>query len=184
MSLNQQIADNTRCWVERIVIGHNFCPFAKAALDSGRVHFAVSHAANLEAALHDLMAECSRLDKHADIETTLVIYAAAFSAFDDFLDLIELANRLLEMQGYEGTYQLAHFHPDYCFEGSSDADSANYTNRSPWPTLHIIRETSLEKAIASHPQPEQIPDNNIRGARQLGNAQLASELSHCKKRVR
>ncbi len=179
MSSDQHIADSTRCWVESIVIGHNFCPFAKAALDAGRVRFAISHASDLEAALQDLISECVRLDDSADIETTLVVYADAFSAFDDFLDLIDLANRLLEMQGYEGTYQLAHFHPDYCFEGSSENDPANYTNRSPCPTLHIIREASLEKAIASYPQAEKIPQNNIELARKLGRERLATELERC-----
>jgi hypothetical protein len=163
------------------VIGHNFCPFAKAALDAGRVYFAVSHASTLEPALQALIDECLRLDHDATIETTLVIYPDAFAAFDDFLDLIELANRLLDMQGYEGTYQLAHFHPDYCFEGSDSNDPANYTNRSPWPTLHIIREASLEKAVANHPNPEDIPQRNIRVAQQLGIDTLKAELERCRK---
>jgi len=88
--------------------------------------------------------------------------------FDDYLDFLEISNQLLIDQGYEGVFQLASFHPDYCFADTSPDDPANYTNRSPWPMLHIIREASLEQVLQNYPNPEDIPQRNIDYCRQLG----------------
>ncbi len=180
-STKQDIATATLQWVETVVIGHNFCPFAKSALDAETIRVAVVETPDFETCLENLIVECERLDSDSDIETTLIVYPRTAHQFDDFLDFIALAEELLATQGYEGTYQLAHFHPDYQFEGSPADDPANYTNRSPWPTLHIIREASLEKAVASYPNPEKIPERNIQVARKLGAKTLAAELAACKK---
>lgn len=180
MTTTEQIITQTRCWVENIVIAHDFCPFARAPFEAGRVQITVSGASDIETALTDLVEACLHLDSDAEIETTLVVYSSAFTAFDDFLDLTELANRLLPMQGYEGIYQLAHFHPDYRFADSTENDAANYTNRSPYPTLHIIRESSLERAVASHPDTTAIPQRNIRHARENAAA-LRKALQRCRK---
>jgi len=169
----------TRCWVEKTVVGHNFCPFARSPLEAGRVRFAVTDAGDDETALYHLIEECRRLDENPEIETTLLILTGAYHYFDDFLRLIELGNRLLSLQGYEGTYQLAHFHPDYRFADSDSDDPANYTNRSPHPTLHIIREASLERAIASHPDVDAIPKRNVEHARALGTATFRAILLAC-----
>ena len=182
MTSSKEIADSTRCWVKRIVIGHDFCPFARVPFEAGRVHIGVSRATTFEPALEDLIDECLRLDNDAGIETTLLVYPDFATDFDDFLDLIELANRLLAMQGYEGIYQLAHFHPDYVFDGSEENDAANYTNRSPHPTLHIIREASLARAVAAHPDTGKIPQRNIRHAREVGGDHFATILAKCRKR--
>jgi len=176
---SSNIINATRCWVEQVIIGQNFCPFAKREFISNRIHFQLSHAQDHEACLHDLINECLRLDQDADIETTLLTFACCMTDFDDFLDLIALANALLQDQGYEGTYQLAHFHPDYCFADSDNDDPANYTNRSPWPTLHLIREASLEKVLKNYPHPEQIPENNISRARETGLEKMRAMLSAC-----
>lgn len=127
----------------------------------------------------NLMLECDRLDTDTDIETTLLIYPHAFSLFDDYLDFLELAETLMCEQGYEGIYQLASFHPDYCFEGSYINDPANYTNRSPYPMLHLIRETSLEQAINCYPDPDNIPQRNIELTRSLGLTKLQNLLAAC-----
>lgn len=174
-----QVITQTRCWVKNIVIAHNFCPFARAPFEAGKVHIAVSNAGDFATALTDLVEECLRLDADPGIETTLVVYSTAFEAFGDFLDLIDLANRLLAMQHYEGIYQIAHFHPGYRFAGSTENDPANDTNRSPYPTLHIIRESSLAKAVASHPNTTAIPHRNIRHARKEA-AVLREALQRCR----
>ncbi|MEP1552769.1 DUF1415 domain-containing protein, partial [Paraglaciecola sp.] len=91
-----------------------------------------------------------------------------FSDFDKYLDLVDGANEFIERGGYGGLYQIATFHPDYCFDGEKSNDAANYTNRSPYPILHLLREASLEQVLKNYPNPENIPDNNITKARELG----------------
>jgi hypothetical protein len=109
----------------------------------------------------------------------LLIFSTSLSHFDDYLDFLHVAEQLLSAQGYEGVYQLASFHPDYCFDGANIDDPANYTNRSPYPMLHLLRESSLEKAIDRHPHPEQIPAHNIALTRQLGLAKMQALLAAC-----
>ena len=169
----------TLAWLKTVIIEYSICPFAKSVVDRGSVRFSVSHDPEIESCLMNLMLECDRLDTDADIEITLLIYANAFTAFDDYLDFLELAETLLIEQGYEGVYQLASFHPDYCFDGAKLNDAANYTNRSPYPMLHLLRETSLERAIADYPHPENIPQHNIELTRELGLAKMQSLLAAC-----
>ncbi|NOR80272.1 MAG: DUF1415 family protein [Methyloprofundus sp.] len=165
---SEKIIAQTKRWLEQVVIGLNFCPFAKPVFEQGKIHYQVSDAQSLECCLEDLIAEAERLDKQSEIETTLLIYERALQGFEDFLDVVEIANDLMVEQGYEGVYQLASFHPDYCFAESDENDPANYTNRSPFPILHLIREQSLEQALAHYKDPENIPETNVRLARELG----------------
>jgi len=169
----------TLAWLKSIIIEYSICPFAKRELDRGSIYFSVNHDATIEPCLLQLMDECDRLDTEPDIETTLLIYTKAFVEFDDYLDFLEVAESLLIEQGYEGTYQLASFHPDYCFQGSAPDDAANYTNRSPYPMLHLLRETSIERAVTSHPDPENIPQHNIELTRKLGLAKMQALLAAC-----
>lgn len=169
----------TLAWLKTVVIGHAICPFAKQELERGSIRLAVNHDTDIENCLLDLIDECGRLDSDDGIETTLLIYADAFAEFDDYLDFLELAETLLLDQGYEGIYQLAGFHPDYCFEGASPDDAANYTNRSPYPMLHLLREAGLELAISKYPQPETIPERNIALTRSLGLANMQALLAAC-----
>ncbi|MDH5711889.1 MAG: DUF1415 domain-containing protein, partial [Gammaproteobacteria bacterium] len=112
-------------------------------------------------------------------ETTLLVFAEGFKDFGDYLDLVELAQDLLADQGYEGIYQIASFHPDYCFADAELDDAANYTNRSPYPMLHLIREASMEKALAHYPEPEKIPERNVEYARELGLEEMQRQLEAC-----
>jgi hypothetical protein len=169
----------THAWLKSVIIEYNICPFAKRELEKHRVYFSISNDTQTEQCLLNLMLECDRLDTDPSIETTLLIYAEAFTAFDNYLDFVEIAENLLIDQGYEGIYQLASFHPDYCFQGSNQDDAANYTNRSPYPMLHLLRETSLEQAVASHPDPENIPQHNIELTRKLGLAKMQTLLAAC-----
>ncbi len=175
----QDCIKETRHWIETVIIDNNFCPFAQRELKRGRVHFHVNHDTNTEDVLFDLIQECRRLDEAPAIETSLIIYPDQFRDWNDFLDLIDISQQLLVEQGYEGIYQLASFHPDYCFEDAPADDPANYTNRSPYPMLHLLREDSLEQALDNYPDPEQIPENNIIKARAMGLSKMQKLLRDC-----
>jgi|GEM_PF-39947 len=155
-------------WIEKTIIGYNFCPFAKREFDNQRIHFELVDDANPEEQLHSMVNEFKRLDNQRDIETTVIILPVGLESFFDYLDFLEIANDLLVEEGYEGTYQLASFHPDYCFGDSKQDDAANFTNRSPYPLLHILREESLELVLEKYPNPESIPERNIEIAREAG----------------
>jgi hypothetical protein len=170
--------EETKKWLETVVIAHNICPFAKRVFDDG-IYFAIENSTDVEMCLENLLDECARLDENEAIETILLIYTKAFADFDDYLDFVEIAQRLLEVEDYEGIYQLASFHPNYCFEGSNENDAANYTNRSPYPMLHLLREESVEKALENYPNPENIPENNIKLTRELGLQKMKETLAAC-----
>lgn len=172
MSPDQTIIHQTRAWLREVVIGCNFCPFAAKPYNQGRIHFEVFHAANMEPCLEALIRECRRLDADVTIETTLLILPDGFSDFEEYLDLVALAEDLLVEMNYEGTYQVASFHPAYRFADSTEDDPANYTNRSLYPMLHLLREASVERAIVHYPDPEGIPERNVDYARQRGLAHM------------
>ena len=165
---DKDVIKQSKQWVNDFVIQHNICPFAKREYDNDAINFTLIKDNKLEEQLQALIEACTQLDKNTSIETTLLIYPNGLNDFDDYLDFLELANQLLDKQGYEGVYQLASFHPDYCFEGVDADDASNYTNRSPYPMLHLLRETSLEKALKNYPKPETIPQRNIAYLRKLG----------------
>lgn len=162
------IIQQTRRWINEVVIGCNFCPFAAREMKNDSIHYAVVEAVDTEDCLTAFLQECKRMDQNPAIETTLVILRAAVPAFNEYLDLLDLAERLLHDQQYEGIYQVASFHPKYVFAGASETDASNYTNRSIYPMLHILREASLEKALEKYPDPEEIPERNIRFAEGKG----------------
>lgn len=168
----------TRAWVERFVIAHNVCPFARRELVNGTIRFVEVGATKWEPALEAMIDECRRLDATPGIETTLLVLRPGLESFDAYLDFLDVAEALLVEQGYEGIYQLASFHPDYRFEDTAVDDPANFTNRSPWPMLHLLREAGVERALANYPDPEAIPERNIERMRQLGTEVLADELAN------
>ncbi len=180
---DEHIIQHTRQWVESVVVGCNFCPFAARELARNSIHYRVLRRDpdmdDTEQVLHALVEECVELDADAAIETSLLILPKGFNFFDDYLDLLSIADALLQEQGYEGVYQLASFHPDYCFAEQDDRDAANYTNRSPYPMLHLIREASMERALAAHPDPDAIPQRNVDYARAQGLAAMRAKLAAC-----
>ncbi|MDP1665474.1 MAG: DUF1415 domain-containing protein [Methylobacter sp.] len=176
---DHDIKASTIAWLKSVIIEYSICPFAKRELDRGSIYFSVNHDTKTEQCLLHLMDECDRLDTEPGIETALLIYADAFAEFDDYLDFLDVAESLLAEQGYEGIYQLASFHPDYYFQGVEPGDAANYTNRSPFPMLHLLRETSIEQAVAGHPDPDNIPQHNIELTRKLGLAKMQALLAAC-----
>ena len=175
----QGIVRQTRCWIETVVIGCNFCPFARQEFVQQRILYQVSDCGETETCLHELAATVDKLENNPDITTALLILPTGFSRFDDFIDLNEIADALLAEQGYEGTYQLASFHPQYCFADAPADDPANYTNRSPYPMLHILRESSIEQALANYPDADRIPERNVEYTRRMGLEKMRAMLQHC-----
>jgi len=179
MADKKTVIRHTKKWLSTVVIAHGLCPFAKQEFDSGRIHYAVIETESLEAQLEQLVLECQALDNDPARETSLLIFPRALSDFQDYLDLLELATALLKAQDYEGIYQLASFHPDYRFEGAGPDDPANYTNRSPYPMLHILQEASVEQALRGYPNPEKIPQRNIERMQALGLNFMHELLDDC-----
>ena len=132
------------------------------------IRYVVLPEENTKRVLTALIAECVFLDENDDTETTIIILPNSFSDFNDYLDLTDKAERLIAQEDYEGVYQLASFHPLYRFEGAPKDDAANYTNRSPYPMLQILREDSITKALENFPDPDSIPEKNIDYARKKG----------------
>jgi uncharacterized protein len=168
METSQQVIDCTKKWISDVVIGCNFCPFAANVVNRQTVFYRVEGSNSTEECLVSFLMELQRLDEQPEIETSFLIFPESFQKFDDFLHLISLAEKLLKKRGYEGTYQVASFHPLYIFEDSSENDPANYTNRSVYPMLHLLREESIDKALEHYNDPEDIPQRNINFAREKG----------------
>lgn len=174
----QRVIRQTKHWIDDIVIGLNLCPFAAPVVRKNLVDYLVVSGDNMEQHLHQLADNLNRLDHQKNIETSLLIYPQAYKLFDDYLDFLHLANQLLEEMNYSGVYQLASFHPNYCFEACTDDDAGNFTNRSPYPMLHLLRESSLEKAIASYENIEDVPKNNVIKLRQIGYKTMQQTLKN------
>jgi hypothetical protein len=181
MSQSVQLRDDVveaavKSWIDKVIVGLNFCPFAKKEMERNTVRYAIFPSIQINDALSHLLDELALLDQQQDIQTTLLVFPMGFADFEFYLDMLELANSLISQGGYGGIYQLASFHPDYCFDGEDQDDPANYTNRSPYPILHILREASIEAVLKRYPEPESIPENNITKARELGSSYLQALL--------
>lgn len=178
---SEQIIRATRKWVDSFIIAHNICPFAHKEQQRNRIRYQIADTADIGLVLQHLIDECVLLDATPDTETTLLILPQGFADFEDYLDLLAVAEQLLIEQQYEGVYQLASFHPEYRFadEAEETEDPANYTNRSPYPMLHIIREASIERALAHYPDPKNIPTRNIQLTRDMGLEKLKDLLAAC-----
>lgn len=163
-----QVIEQTKNWIRDVVIACNFCPFAANVVKQKTVYYRVENSADMETCLASFTEEITRLDNDESIETSILIIPFATETFTDYLNLFSAAEELLKQKGYEGIYQLASFHPLYCFANAMQNDAANYTNRSPYPMLHLLRETSIDKALQNYKDPESIPERNINFARQKG----------------
>ncbi len=164
----------TRDWVERIVIGLKLCPFAPAPAIKGLIRYAMSDAETKEALLEDLATELQHLAAAPpeELETTLLIHPRVLQDFYDFNDFLEVADELLRVLELEGEIQIASFHPDYQFAGTESDDIGNETNRSPYPTLHLLREESITRAVDSFGDTSSIPTTNLTTLQQLGRESL------------
>jgi hypothetical protein len=165
-----------REWVEKAVIGLNLCPFAKAVYVKNQVRFVVSHAPHLDGLLEDLDRELDFLAAAApeEIDTTLLVHPTLLADFLDFNDFLQLAEAAVAEHGLEGVIQVASFHPQFQFEGTAPDDIGNYTNRAPFPTLHLLREASIDRAVSAFPEAETIYQRNIETLQSLGSEGWAS----------
>ncbi len=162
------VIKQTEKWIRDVVIGLNLCPFAAKEIKNNTVKYVCSDNDTVENVLSTIIEECVYLDNNPNTETTLIILPNSFSDFDDYLEILEYIDETLFKFNYEGIYQVASFHPNYEFEDSEVNDAANYTNRSPYPMLHILREESIEKVLDKYPNHEDIPERNVNFTREKG----------------
>ena len=169
---DEQVLIQTRHWLEKAVIGLNLCPFAKAVYVKNQVRLVVSHARHADDLLEELDRELDLLiaTPAEEIDTTLLIHATLFEDFLDFNDFLEVAEGVVDEHELEGVVQLASFHPQFQFDGTDPNDISNYTNRAPFAMLHLLREQSVERAVAAFPQADAIFKQNIATLEKLGLA--------------
>ncbi len=160
--------NRTKQWLETVVIGLNLCPFARSEFATERIRYRVPAANDRESHTGELLSEFQILDSDAELATTLLIYPDGLESFEDYLEHLFACEDILSAAGYDGVYQIASFHPLYQFQGTEFDDPANFTNRSPYPTLHLLLEADLSAAIASHVDTEKIPARNQALFRSMG----------------
>ena len=165
-----EIIATTQVWLEKAVIGLNLCPFAKAVQIKNQIRYVVSEALTAEDLLQDLVRELEYLAEANEekLETTLLIHPYALNDFLDYNDFLDVADGALEELDLDGILQIASFHPDFQFAETEIDDITNFTNRSPYPTLHLLREESIDKAVLAFPEAEEIFEKNIETMRELG----------------
>jgi len=164
------VIDRTRAWVEHAVVGLNLCPFAKAPMVKGQIRYVVSETTDPRALLDELCAQMEALlaADPSEVETTLLIHPNVLGDFLDFNDFLDAAEAALVELGHEGVLQIASFHPDYRFDGTDSDDVGNASNRAPYPTLHLLREASVERAVEAFPEAAVIFESNLRTLEVLG----------------
>lgn len=169
---DQTVVADTVAWLERAVIGLNLCPFAKSVHVKRQVHYAVSHAITPEALLVDLIHELKQLQAldAKERDTTLLIAPSCLQDFLDYNDFLDLADQALVDLDLDGVLQIASLHPQYQFAGTELDDITNFTNRSPYPSLHLLREESIDRAVAAFPNPQTIFETNMQTMENLGLA--------------
>jgi hypothetical protein len=178
---NNNVIAHTRAWVDRAVIGLNLCPFAKAVQVKGQVRYVLCEAtdsAELLSALCDELDHLAKVDP-AQTDTTLLIHPGVLSDFLDFNDFLEVADAAVAELGLDGVLQVASFHPQFQFADTELDDVSNATNRSPYPTLHLIREASIDRAVEAFPEAETIFQANIEKLEQLGAEGWAALQAQC-----
>jgi hypothetical protein len=176
---DEQVIEQTKNWIKTVVIGLNFCPFANREFKNNTIHYHVEAGTSRTDARQALLNELKRLDREKSIATTLIIFPNAFQEFEMYLQFVSFAEKLLQQKGYEGVYQLATFHPLYQFQNSAMNDAANYTNRSIYPMLHLLREDQVRKAIQFYGNADEIPSRNIQLAREKGEVYMKMLRDSC-----
>ena len=169
-----EVINNSQAWFTHVILGLNLCPFAHQPHRANTIRWLEVEATKEQDIIDAIMAECEYLAQHpaTQYETSLLVAPNTLKEFYDFHFFIEEANYQLKQQGWEGTFQLAHFHPDYCFANSTPDDPANLTNRSPYPTIHILREASLSEILERVDAPENIPEENMKKMRELSEEEI------------
>ncbi len=174
MTDRDRAEQQTRDWLNQFVVGLNLCPFARPVLDSPALRISVCEATESPALSRAFLFELDLLQSssESDIATTLLVFTNALSDFDDYLDFLAEAQDLLEQAGLEGVVQLASFHPNYLFDGEPPDAASHFSNRSPWPTIHLLREEMLSRVLGESPDADAIPDRNIAVLSEIGRDEL------------
>ena len=168
-----------RRWVEGFIVELNLCPFAGRELLGNRIRFVVTESTTEEHLLAALETELALLNDGAAVDTPWLLHPTVLRNIVDYNQFQDSADQLLVQMGLEGVLQIASFHPDYQFAGTAADDAENYTNRSPYPLLHILREESVERSVAAYPEVEKIPVRNIALMNSLGREKLQALLQDC-----
>ena len=178
MKDREQIIATTKLWLDKFVIGLNLCPFAKHPFRNDKIRYIVFEGDNLEKLTETWLREANTLiaTTPSVLETTLIILPDVFEGFEEYLDFIDMAEFILAEVELEGVIQIASFHPDYQFDETEITDVENYTNRSPFPMLHLLREESVARAIEAYPEVGDIPEKNIETMNKLGLTRVKQML--------
>lgn len=180
------VIDASRRWVETVVVRHGLCPFASRVLANDGLRFVVSEATTSEALVGDLIDELLYLNQQSRevVETSLLIHPYVLTDFQSYNDFLDVVDATIEETGLHGVVQVASFHPDYQFADSDEDDAANYSNRSPFPMLHLLREAGIDEAVrdwtAKGRSMDDIPVNNVEALRRMGSSLLEKQLLACK----
>lgn len=174
--------ETTKKWMKQFVIGMNFCPFAKNPFDADTIRYVLVEDTDIQGLGEKLVAELRYLANTpaSKVETTLLIHPSLLLNFEEYLNFLEVTSYLLEDYEMEGIIQVASFHPDYQFDGTEPEDVENYTNRSPYPMLHLLRESSVSWAVATYPEVEKVPARNIHYLKTLGLAAIKQQWDEVK----
>ncbi|RTE86882.1 MULTISPECIES: DUF1415 domain-containing protein [Gammaproteobacteria] len=175
-NMTHQAIEKTERWLEHWVIKENLCPFAHKEWAKKTIRYEVLKTTDDGEVFDHFLHELQYLKDNPSIATTLIIWPNC-NDFDDFLGRVAMLEMALQTHRLDATFQLAHFHPNYTFEGAQSSDAENYTNRSPYPMLHILRSEDMEKVLSRYPNPESIPENNIARMNEIGEERLKAILS-------
>lgn len=176
---DKEVIQATQAWIKEFVVGLNLCPFAKQEVDRCTLRYVTTSADTEVGVLAVLTDELETLSADASIETTLLIHPQALSGFYEFNHFLGACDHLLKKMDLSGTFQIASFHPNYQFVDTEPEDAENFSNRSPYPMLHILRESSVEQAVASYPAIHELPARNLETLNQLGTQRLNSMRNTC-----
>jgi hypothetical protein len=170
---NKKVIQQTQQWLTDVIVGLNLCPFAKRVVLIDSIRLVVSGSLTVEQLIEDFVTEIGILKSTdtEELETTLLIIPTVLSNFEDYNQFLDLIDDVLLQFDWQGVFQVASFHPNYCFAGADADDSENLTNRSPYPILHILREDSVAKAVANYPSIDDIPKQNIKRVEKLSSQQ-------------
>ncbi len=177
---HNQVIASTRRWVENVVIGLNLCPFARREFESERIVFTVSDATSEQDLLMDLAGSLGTLLEDSSVETTLLIHPAILEDFYDYNEFLTRVDQLLVQLDLEGVIQVASFHPQYQFADSAPDAVDNYSNRSPYPMLHLLREDSISRAVDSYPDIDAVPERNIARLQAMGETSVVALFNACR----
>ena len=179
MKNQEQVIKDTKHWISKFVIGLKLCPFAKKPFEEDLIRYVHLENTSTDSLLMKLSEELLFIveSSEKEVETTLIIHPNQLLDFEAYLDFVEAGNALIASMQLEGVIQIASFHPSYRFAGESENDAANYSNRSPYPMLHLLREETLTKAIDNHPDIDSVPEKNIALLREMGEAAIKKFIS-------